>query len=197
MENYQAYQRCYNQYVSCFKQCFPFGPFPMFEEWAGKNRFFSLGSVEVPSQTRNLEPLEESAPASTIEAEHDASQSTSKKTMKRDISSNNQTEALINTWKENVQPSALQKVKADIDNHGPEKSVKQIKAKLGCLKYAYKQVKDNNSRTGAASQSCPYHNDFNALVRERDINFKQVKKVGCSKIRNLPTSPEGKVHIFG
>ena len=42
-----------------------------------KNRLFTLGSVEVPRQTRNLEPSEESTTASTIEAEHDTSQSTS------------------------------------------------------------------------------------------------------------------------
>ena len=29
------------------------------------------------------------------------------------------------------------------------------------------------------------------------VNFKQVKEVGCSKNTNLPTSTEGKVHIFG
>ena len=40
-------------------------------------------------------------------------------------------------------------MKAAVHNHGPEESVKQIKAKLGCLKDVYKQVKDNNSRTGA------------------------------------------------
>ena len=40
-----------------------------------------------------------------------------------------------------------------VDNHGPEKSMKQIKAKLGRLKDVYKQVKDKNSRTGAAPQS--------------------------------------------
>ena len=50
------------------------------------------------------------------------------------------------------QPSAWRKVKA-VDNHGPEKSMKQIKAKLGRLKDVYKQVKDKNSRTGAAPQS--------------------------------------------
>ena len=74
--------------------------------------------------------------------------------------SNNQTGALINAWKENFyeiekyrQPSAWLKVNAAVDNHGPEKSMKQIKAKLGRLKDAYKQVKDNNSRMGAAPQS--------------------------------------------
>ena len=88
-------------------------------------------------------------------------------------------------------------MKATVDNHGPEKSVKQIKAKLGRLKDVYKQVKDNNSRTGAAPQSCPYYNDFNELLGEREIvSFKQVKEVGCSKKTNLPTFPEGKVHIF-
>ena len=71
---------------------------------------FTLGSVELPRQTRNLEPLEESATATTIEAEHDTSQSTSKKTLKIDSWPNNQTGALINAWKENFetyqQPSA-------------------------------------------------------------------------------------------
>ena len=64
-------------------------------------------------QTRNLEPLEESASVSTIEAENDISELTSKKTMKRDSWSNNQTGALINDWKEHFyeietyqQPSA-------------------------------------------------------------------------------------------
>ena len=51
-----------------------------------------------------------------------------------------------------------------VDNHGPEKSMKQIKAKLGRLKDVYKQVKDNNSRTEAAPESCPYYNDFNELL---------------------------------
>ena len=89
-------------------------------------------------------------------------------------------------------------MKTAFGNPGPEKSVKQIKAKLGRLKDAYKQVKDNNSRTGAAPQLCPYYNDFNELLGERDIvSFKQVKEVRGSKNTNLPNSPEGKVHIFG
>ena len=112
---------------------------------------------------------------------------------------------MINAWKENFyeietyrQPSAWLKVKAAVDNHGREKSVKQIKAKLGRLKDAYKQVKDSNSRTGAAPQSRPYYNDFDKLLGERDIvSFKQVKEVGCSKNTNLTPSPEGKFHIFG
>ena len=43
-------------------------------------------------------------------------------------------------------PSAWLKVKV-VDNYGPEKSVKQIRAKLGRLNDTYKQVKDNSSRT--------------------------------------------------
>ena len=180
-------------------------PYPTIEEWAEKKSWFTLGTVEVPRQTRNLEPSEESTTASTTEAEHDTSLLTSKKTLKRDSWWNNQPGALINAWKENFyeieiyrQPSAWLKVKAAVDNHGPEKSVKQIKAKLGRLKDAYKQVKDNNSRTGAAPQSRPYYNDFNWLLGERDIvSFKQVKEVVGSKNANLPTSPEGKVHVFG
>ena len=59
-------------------------------------------SVEVLRQTRNLEPSEVSAIASTTKAEHATSQSTSKKTLKRDSWSNNQTGALINAWKNNL-----------------------------------------------------------------------------------------------
>ena len=62
-------------------------------------------------------------------------------------------------------------MKTAVDNYGPGKSVKQIKAKLGRLKDAYKQVKDNNSRTGAVPQSCPYYNDFNELLGERGSQF--------------------------
>ena len=51
---------------------------------------------------------------------------------------------------------------------------------------------------GAAPQSHPYYNDFNELLGERDIvSFKHLKEVAGSKNANLPTSPEGKVHIFG
>ena len=63
MENYQANQRCYNHYVSYCEQYFSFAPCPTFEEWAEKNRLFTLRSVEVPRQTRNLEPSEESTTA--------------------------------------------------------------------------------------------------------------------------------------
>ena len=173
MENYQAKQRCYNQNVSYFKQFFSFALCSTFEKWAEKNRLFTLGSLEVPRQTRNLEPSEESATASIKKAEHDTSQSTPKKTMKRDSWSSNQTGALINAWKENFfeietyrQPSAWLKMKAAVDNYGPEKSVKQIQAKLRYLKDAYKQVKEINSRTGAWPQSCPRYNDFNELLEE-------------------------------
>ena len=51
MENYQACQRCYDQYVSHFKQRFPFAPCPTFEEWAEKKTLFILGSVEESRQT--------------------------------------------------------------------------------------------------------------------------------------------------
>ena len=89
-------------------------------------------------------------------------------------------------------------MKVAIDNHRPEMSAKQTKAKLRRLKDAYKQVKDNNSRSGAAPQSCPFYNDFNEVLGERDIvSFKQVKEVECSKNTNLPTTPEDEVHIFG
>ena len=87
-------------------------------------------------------------------------------------------------------------MKAVVDNYGPEKSVKQIKAKLGRLKNAYKQVIDN-SRTRAAPKSCSYYSHFNELLGEGDIvSFKQRKEVGCIKNKNLQTSPEGKVNIF-
>ena len=96
-----------------------------------KTFLFTLGSVKVPRQTQNLETSEKSATASIIEAEHDTSQSTSKKILKRDSWSNNQTGALINAWKENFyeieryrQPSAWLKVKAAVDNHGPKEPVK-------------------------------------------------------------------------
>ena len=55
MENYQAY-KSYNQDASYFKQCFSFASCPKFDGWAEKNRLFTLGSVEVPRQTQNLEP---------------------------------------------------------------------------------------------------------------------------------------------
>ena len=78
-------------------------------------------------------------------------------------------------------------MKAAVDSHGSEKSVKQIRAKLGSLKVAYKQVKDDNSRTEAAPQLCPYYDDFNELLGERNmVSSEQVKEVGCSKSTNLP-----------
>ena len=95
----------------------------------------------MPHQTQNLKSSEKSATTSTIEAEHDTSQSTLKKTLKRDSWSNNQTGDLTNAWKEIFyevetyrQPSAWLKVKAVIDNDGPEKSMKQMKAKWDASK---------------------------------------------------------------
>ena len=92
--------------------------------------------------------------------------------MKRDSWSNNQTGALINAGKENfyeIETRAWLKVKIAIDNHGPEKSVKQIKVNYDASKM--RKAKDNNSRTRAAPQSCPYYNDFNELLGERDSQF--------------------------
>ena len=52
-----------------------------------------------------------------------------------------------------------------------------------------KASKDNNTKTEAVPQSCPYYNDFNELLGERVLSK--------YKNTNLPTSHEGKVHIFG
>ena len=53
MENYQAYQCCYHEYVSYFKQCFPLAPCPTFEEWAEKNSGSSSSNTK-PSTFRRI-----------------------------------------------------------------------------------------------------------------------------------------------
>ena len=80
---------------------------------------------------------------------------------------------------------------------GLEKTVKQIKAKLARLKDAYKQAKDNNSKSGASPQYCQYYNDFDEVLGERDtISFKNVKEVGCTDRIELHTPIEGKKNML-
>ena len=42
---------------------------------------------------------------------------------------------------------------------------------MRCLKDIYKQVRNNDSSTGAVPQSRPYYYDFNELLREKDSQF--------------------------
>ena len=68
MENYRAYQRCYNQYVSYYKQCFPLRLALSLSNGQKKKQIIYLGLCR--SSTSNAKS-KESATASTIEAEHD------------------------------------------------------------------------------------------------------------------------------
>ena len=50
------------------------------------------------------------------------------------------------------------KIKAAVDNLGPNKTIKQCKEKMRNLKEAYKRAKESNKKTGATPSFPPYFN---------------------------------------
>lgn len=184
------YIKCYNEYISYFKTTFASAPCPTFNEWAQQMNLFS--SLNLPEAPREEENQGEEETCLSLN-----SSSSSKRVIKRESWGKQQTAALVNGWKEHFtdletfkQGSAWIKIKILVDKFGPEKSVKQIKAKLRGLKDAYKNAKDNNSKTGAAPQYPAFYNDFDEILGHRDIiSFKYVKDVGCSEDQQALASP--------
>ena len=61
-----------------------------------------------------------------------------------------------------------QKVKAEVNKHGPEKTVTQHNNKIRNLKVAYKATKENNIKSGASPKFCHYFNDFDGVLGTRN-----------------------------
>ena len=75
-----------------------------------------------------------------------------------------------------------QKVKAEVNKHGPEKTVTQCKNKIRNLKAAYKAAKENNKKNGASAEFCQYVNDFDEVLGTRDvINLPHIAEVGVER----------------
>ena len=104
---------------------------------------------------------------------------------KRDRMSVEQVQVLVNMYCENFElteksncSSAWLKIQNEVNKHGPEKTVKQIKDKLRNLKSDYRAARDNNKKTGAALQTSLYFDIFDELFGTRDVvtlpNFTEV-----------------------
>ena len=108
---------------------------------------------------------------------------------KRERWSAKQTDALVKLWKENFfllatpkWATVWQKVKVEINKHGPEKTVTQCKNKIRNLKAAYKATKENNKKSGASPEFCQYFNGFDEVLQTRDvINLTHIAEVGVER----------------
>ena len=75
-----------------------------------------------------------------------------------------------------------QKFKAEVNKHGPEKTVTQCKNKIRNLKAACKAAKENNKKNGASAEFCQYVNDFDEVLGTRDvINLPHIAEVGVER----------------
>ena len=75
-----------------------------------------------------------------------------------------------------------QTIKAEVNKHGPEKTVTQCKNKIRNLKAAYKAAKENNKKSGASLEFCQYFNEFDELLGTRDvINLPHIAEVGIER----------------
>ena len=110
---------------------------------------------------------------------------------KRERCSAKQTDTLVKLWKENFFlletpkcPTVWQKVKAEVNKHGPEKTITQCKNKIRDLQAAYKGAKENNNKSGVSLEFCQYFNDFNEVLVTRDvINLRHISEVGVERER--------------
>ena len=96
-ENYQAFQRCYNQYLVILNNVFPLGLALRLRNGQKKTDYlhWALQKCHVKREIQNLQRNLLLHPP-YIETKNDTSHSVSKKILKRDSWSNNQTGALIN-----------------------------------------------------------------------------------------------------
>ena len=69
-----------------------------------------------------------------------------------------------------------------VSSHGPEKTLKQGKVKIRNMKDAYKKCKDGNKKSGNKSNKCPFYDEFDKLLSDRDVvNLPEFMEVGSAK----------------
>ena len=69
-----------------------------------------------------------------------------------------------------------------VSSHGPEKTLKQCKVKIRNMKDAYKKCKDENKKSGNKSSKCPFYDEFDKLLSDRDVvNLPEFMEVGSAK----------------
>ena len=69
-----------------------------------------------------------------------------------------------------------------VSSHGPEKTLKQCKVKIRNMKDAYKKCKDENKKSGNKSNKCPFYDEFNKLLLDRDVvNLPEFIEFGSAK----------------
>lgn len=99
-----------------------------------------------------------------------------KETKKRERWSAEQSKVLVSLYVENneqlessrcnlVWPSILTKV----NQHGSPKSIQQCKIKVRNLKAEYKRCKDRNKESGNSHHTCPFFEEFDAILGHRNV----------------------------
>ena len=90
-------------------------------------------------------------------------------------------EALESSNCNKVWPKKLESV----CNYGPKKTLKQIKVKVRNMKDAYKKCKDENKKSGNNLHKCPFYEDFDQILSQRDVvNLPEFFEVGTVQKEN-------------
>lgn len=168
-----------------------------FQPWGQYPHYFA-----VPTQPPPIIPetqYEQPSPTETAQHEKDEKRREGgKETKKRERWSEEQSKVLVSMYVEKheelessrcnqVWPSILKKV----NQQGSPKTKQQCRIKIRNLKADYKRCKDKNKESGSNHHSCPFYEEFDAILGTRNvISMPEFGEVGVAdEIAESPGSP--------
>lgn len=107
---------------------------------------------------------------------------------KREHWSPKQTNALVSAWKENFDVlkskdcnKAWAQILKNVNQHGCQRSLEQVKRKFGRIEETYVKCKDKNkNKTGEGLNTCPYYDDLDRLLcQKKKVNLPEFTEVGA------------------
>ena len=187
----------YQQYCQYIRSNFQNMPVPDYNDWYRENFVTSnqIGANNYSNSSSNFSCRQERQEGTSSAKKDETANTLNLKEQeglpnetgksKRDRWGKQQTAVLMNAWKDNVKiieshnnHQGWNRIKAKVDEVGPEKTIKQIKDKIRNLKDLYKAAKDNNKKSGAEPQTSPHYDIFDEVLGTRACQNLNITQIG-------------------
>lgn len=126
-----------------------------------------------PPQQQQVLPLQ---PQQRKENDSTDSQKQERDKTKRDRWTPEQNQILVSMYVDNYEAlessncnKVWPKILESVCNHGPKKTLKQVKVKIRNMKDTYKKCKDENKKSGNNLHKCQFYDEFDRILSQRDV----------------------------